>query len=147
MSVDLGGRCILHKKRRRKTWLQCWPRRCWSRWHRRGKQIRRSPCWAALFFFQAEDGIRYGRVTRVQTCALPIFCVRTSWHQPRRNDREDDRGASSPDQGVARPLLRQQFQIDGPPAIAGASARPGKRLQERHAGGDRFSAAEDSAGL
>src|SRR5579863_659153 len=25
------------------------------------------------FFFQAEDGIRCGRVTGVQTCALPIF--------------------------------------------------------------------------
>src|SRR5690348_8262178 len=27
---------------------------------------------AAHFFFQAEDGIRVGRVTGVQTCALPI---------------------------------------------------------------------------
>src|SRR5437660_5684763 len=26
-----------------------------------------------VFFFQAEDGIRYGHVTGVQTCALPIF--------------------------------------------------------------------------
>src|SRR5690625_6627592 len=26
-----------------------------------------------LFFVQAEDGIRYGHVTGVQTCALPIF--------------------------------------------------------------------------
>src|SRR6201992_2260311 len=26
-----------------------------------------------VFFFQAEDGIRDGRVTGVQTCALPIF--------------------------------------------------------------------------
>src|SRR5690348_18510210 len=26
------------------------------------------------FFFQAEDGIRDGRVTGVQTCALPICC-------------------------------------------------------------------------
>src|SRR5690348_18268981 len=26
-----------------------------------------------LFFFQAEDGIRDGRVTGVQTCALPIW--------------------------------------------------------------------------
>src|SRR5439155_16314877 len=26
-----------------------------------------------LFFFQAEDGIRDGHVTGVQTCALPIF--------------------------------------------------------------------------
>src|SRR6267154_3513830 len=25
-----------------------------------------------FFFFQAEDGIRHGRVTGVQTCALPI---------------------------------------------------------------------------
>src|SRR5438876_12215130 len=28
-----------------------------------------------FFFFQAEDGIRDGRVTGVQTCALPIFKV------------------------------------------------------------------------
>src|SRR5438876_3063989 len=27
------------------------------------------------FFFQAEDGIRDGRVTGVQTCALPILTV------------------------------------------------------------------------
>src|SRR6266702_8067845 len=27
-----------------------------------------------LFFFQAEDGIRDGHVTGVQTCALPISC-------------------------------------------------------------------------
>src|SRR5690348_18107231 len=26
-----------------------------------------------IFFFQAEDGIRDGRVTGVQTCALPIW--------------------------------------------------------------------------
>src|SRR5690625_7996434 len=30
-----------------------------------------------VFFFQAEDGIRDGHVTGVQTCALPI-----SWDQP-----------------------------------------------------------------
>src|SRR5690348_4918183 len=28
-----------------------------------------------LFFFQAEDGIRDGRVTGVQTCALPISAI------------------------------------------------------------------------
>src|SRR3712207_7857006 len=28
-----------------------------------------------VFFFQAEDGIRYIGVTGVQTCALPIFTV------------------------------------------------------------------------
>src|SRR5699024_2853021 len=29
---------------------------------------------SVIFFFQAEDGIRYRNVTGVQTCALPIFC-------------------------------------------------------------------------
>src|SRR5690625_2116795 len=28
-----------------------------------------------IFFFQAEDGIRAGHVTGVQTCALPIFLL------------------------------------------------------------------------
>src|SRR6266481_8745238 len=50
-----------------------------------------------FFFFQAEDGIRDGTVTGVQTCALPIsaqaqhkelvaayehFGVRVHWHEP-----------------------------------------------------------------
>src|SRR5690348_18349050 len=43
----------------------------------------------ALFFFQAEDGIRDGRVTGVQTCALPI-CRRDLpsgpfWRPPHRH--------------------------------------------------------------
>src|SRR3989304_9172751 len=32
----------------------------------------------ALFFFQAEDGIRDVAVTGVQTCALPILCSPSS---------------------------------------------------------------------
>src|SRR5699024_11983441 len=31
------------------------------------------PRYYFIFFFQAEDGIRYRNVTGVQTCALPIF--------------------------------------------------------------------------
>src|SRR5437870_13373926 len=31
------------------------------------------PCEIIVFFFQAEDGIRDGHVTGVQTCALPIL--------------------------------------------------------------------------
>src|SRR6266487_6025720 len=34
-----------------------------------------------VFFFQAEDGIRDGRVTGVQTCALPISNRRIAWLQ------------------------------------------------------------------
>src|SRR5438309_10219311 len=36
---------------------------------RRSRSLRRT----FFFFFQAEDGIRDGTVTGVQTCALPIF--------------------------------------------------------------------------
>src|SRR6266566_5909313 len=42
-----------------------------------------------FFFFQAEDGIRYYKVTGVQTCALPILHVREEdWE--RRDEREDE---------------------------------------------------------
>src|SRR5439155_18899403 len=33
-------------------------------------------------FFQAEDGIRDGHVTGVQTCALPIYVEFSSWERP-----------------------------------------------------------------
>src|SRR5438309_11008973 len=35
-------------------------------------------CFFFFFFFQAEDGIRDGTVTGVQTCALPIYSVQLS---------------------------------------------------------------------
>src|SRR5690625_7455825 len=38
-----------------------------------------------LFFFHAEDGIRDGHVTGVQTCALPIW---RSLEMPKKNDRD-----------------------------------------------------------
>ena len=37
-----------------------------------GKPLGRTAVEAAIFFFQAEDGIRAWSVTGVQTCALPI---------------------------------------------------------------------------
>src|SRR5256885_700017 len=41
---------------------------------------------AAVFFFQAEDGIRDYKVTGVQTCALPIFAMCARWEfTPRMN--------------------------------------------------------------
>src|SRR5256885_5725871 len=39
---------------------------------------------AAVFFFQAEDGIRYYKVTGVQTCALPISRARLARRHARR---------------------------------------------------------------
>src|SRR5437660_5617763 len=41
-----------------------------------------------FFFFQAEDGIRDGHVTGVQTCALPISaCSRNAGRRPRSSRR------------------------------------------------------------
>src|SRR4051794_41221045 len=45
-----------------------------------------------FFFFQAEDGIRDGRVTGVQTCALPIWSPSTP-SAPTRSARRRDRSA------------------------------------------------------
>src|SRR4051794_41952903 len=44
-----------------------------------------------FFFFQAEDGIRDGRVTGVQTCALPISAV--SWSRAPSRLRRNRLGA------------------------------------------------------
>src|SRR6266487_3920157 len=68
-------------------------------------------CLACLFFFQAEDGIRDGRVTGVQTCALPI-CLRVDGRDLRqlrdgagdRHDRPGRRvcpGVPAPPRGAA----------------------------------------------
>src|SRR5690625_7615687 len=52
-----------------------------------------------VFFFQAEDGIRDGHVTGVQTCALPIFSevVETEFgfHVIRLDERSGDNLAPS----------------------------------------------------
>ncbi len=97
--------------------------------------------WTRARTARTEDG-RGAFRARIQR-----FCVRIGGDQPRWNDRANDRRASPTDEGVARPLLRQQFQIDGPAAAAGAPARASEQLQERHAGGDRFSAPADSASV
>src|SRR5690625_7159708 len=47
---------------------------------------------STLFFFQAEDGIRDGHVTGVQTCALPIWPSRT----PRATRGRPHRGRGAP---------------------------------------------------
>src|SRR6266581_745253 len=45
-------------------------------------RFRVGSCTCLFFFFQAEDGIRYGRVTGVQTCALPISALTLEGAQP-----------------------------------------------------------------
>src|SRR5207253_8578314 len=50
-----------------------------------------------FFFFQAEDGIRDGHVTGVQTCALPI------WRAQRAGNPPSETGCRCPLTAVLRP--------------------------------------------
>src|SRR5438876_10246704 len=62
------------------------------------------------FFFQAEDGIRDGRVTGVQTCALPISSPRPppAARRPRKRgaDRRTSRGSKT--RAPAAPRCRSE---------------------------------------
>src|SRR5690606_39462709 len=71
---------------------------------------------AFIFFFQAEDGIRYFHVTGVQTCALPILRrarsrpggTRTpvSWPSCRLGPRSGSAGPGTPEPRPAGPCGR-----------------------------------------
>src|SRR5260370_15177359 len=52
-------------------------------------------CFSFFFFFQAEDGIRYSSVTGVQTCALPILAVVSSFDFHAPNATAEIRGVES----------------------------------------------------
>src|SRR5690348_1126158 len=59
-----------------------------------------------IFFFQAEDGIRDGRVTGVQTCALPISADRCWPRRPSAAPRCTRRGGGRAAQALACPSSR-----------------------------------------
>src|SRR5439155_2915708 len=73
-----------------------------------------------FFFFQAEDGIRDGHVTGVQTCALPISCGARA----RRRRGRARSGAPPPAHGRTR---RGRDR-------AGGSAPSQRRSEERRVG-------------
>src|SRR5690625_7223378 len=80
-----------------------------------------------IFFFQAEDGIRDGHVTGVQTCALPI-CDR------RERDSGDRRGARvppSPHVGVAYPNLGRPPRAVDLGMVRSEERRVGKECRYR----------------
>src|SRR5437870_12744134 len=56
-------------------------------------------CMDIFFFFQAEDGIRDGHVTGVQTCALPIYgpnrTAPPAENQPAVDERDAEIGRAS----------------------------------------------------
>src|SRR5207253_4967682 len=85
-----------------------------------------------FFFFQAEDGIRDGHVTGVQTCALPISSLRA--RSPKA------RAGGSPSTGSPRPVSRRFTARPSRPrwrAMAGLPPEPffsGPRSEERRVG-------------
>src|SRR6266487_1676435 len=88
-----------------------------------------------FFFFQAEDGIRDGRVTGVQTCALPIYRS----HRPRPPAR-DPAGRVPTDRRRHGVRLRRRDRRYLPPGRAGERhgwARPLRGTGRRPVGGSR----------
>src|SRR5689334_24278780 len=63
-----------------------------------------------FFFFQAEDGIRDGTVTGVQTCALPILNNTTAFQQYRLRITANN--------GATTRLQLAEIQLFGPPGCA-----------------------------
>src|SRR5713226_270097 len=61
-----------------------------------------------FFFFQAEDGIRDGRVTGVQTCALPIY--RRGRCPPRHHEQESKLASGETSISWNRPVVRSAPQ-------------------------------------
>src|SRR5439155_4174133 len=57
-------------------------------------------------FFQAEDGIRSGHVTGVQTCALPIFMTVPSFRRDSRASLIQPRSSSRGPRGACDDVLR-----------------------------------------
>src|SRR5713226_9655552 len=98
-------------------------------------------------FFQAEDGIRDGRVTGVQTCALPISVNRFISHRRRSPTARliGSRSAPcsriySPDDQIplrrehprrSRSLLESHLSIPRPSGLAASPAPPRKPSQNK----------------
>src|SRR4051794_41839680 len=83
-----------------------------------------------VFFFQAEDGIRDGRVTGVQTCALPIL-RRSTWAS-----RSGRRSSTPTRTRSSRPSWRRSRSEERRVGKEGGSRRGPEALKEkRHAEG------------
>src|SRR5260370_32109606 len=82
--------------------------------------------YGAVFFFQAEDGIRDSSVTGVQTCALPISGAATPRIAPARHARAGAiRGVAAP--ARVRATERAPANLSAPPAGARGRDRVGAR--------------------
>src|SRR5690348_17882332 len=90
-----------------------------------------------FFFFQAEDGIRDGRVTGVQTCALPIFKVQIGSDPyqkdsaPVLRDAKIPRVQHAPFHAVPCHAITPQLVVEQIPALRSEERRVGKECRSR----------------
>src|SRR5207253_3674618 len=82
---------------------------------------------------QAEDGIRDGHVTGVQTCALPIY-ISEGWDIAKFHAQEES-NLLAEDLEVITQLLREDFKLR--PEESGASVIGNLTLEEITRNGDR----------
>src|SRR5439155_18227594 len=75
-----------------------------------------------FFFFQAEDGIRDGHVTGVQTCALPILFTRSPCRNVNTVLRRQPRSSSTTRCVRSRATRQARLERDAPPVAASAAA-------------------------
>src|SRR5437870_13692004 len=78
-----------------------------------------------VFFFQAEDGIRDGHVTGVQTCALPISTSTSPWQDDTIRDSGGRRSCESS-------TTRRSGRLRSPPLRS--VRRQSSRSEERRVG-------------
>src|SRR5690625_7495718 len=81
-------------------------------------------------FFQAEDGIRYGHVTGVQTCALPISPKTNS---PLQAAMTSARNSSAPETAVAPTAVRAAVSPSTSAIPARSRRRTGRASTDREA--------------
>src|SRR5690625_7703128 len=98
---------------------------------------------SSILFFQAEDGIRDGHVTGVQTCALPIFRERSARRSRTRRRlgrrvrlRRADRSRMGPVPAHAGPVSRDRKSVvEGKRGKLGRGGRgEGQRQSTEHKG-------------
>src|SRR5207253_7059566 len=88
-----------------------------------------------LFFFQAEDGIRDGHVTGVQTCALPILSQRQESSPGEPVAAASSRRLASTDRRIITAHVCQPLAIRPPKMLRRAASRSvWNRSEERRVG-------------
>src|SRR5690625_6328219 len=90
------------------------------------------------FFFQADDGIRYGHVTGVQTCALPILAFTSRKLRPKPapplSPRLHNLPATPPPASMSRWVIWNQVRVLPPlsPTDRSEERRVGKEGKSRN---------------